>query len=153
MRKFFQGFTMIELLIVIAIIGVLATIFVASYPNAAKRARDARRQSDIRQYQVAVEKYANKNNGFFPTSGGATVNAISLCATLSLTGCPEDPNQTAAHLLYKYYSNGGTDYAVWAHLEAPSDSTKQHYVVCSSGKVGFYDTGWPPPTSGSACPL
>lgn len=51
------AFTMIELLVVISIIGLLASIILASINTARAKARDARRIEDIRQIQNALELY------------------------------------------------------------------------------------------------
>ena len=52
-----KGFTLVELLVVIAIIGVLSTLAVVSLNNAREKARDAKRISDIKQVQTALELY------------------------------------------------------------------------------------------------
>ncbi len=55
-----KGFTLPELLVVIAIIIVLSTIILASLTSARAKARDARRLSDMRQIQNALELYRVK---------------------------------------------------------------------------------------------
>lgn len=59
-----QAFTLIELLVVISIIGILASFSAVSLQGARGRARDAKRVSDIRQIQVALELYYNDYNEY-----------------------------------------------------------------------------------------
>lgn len=61
MRRTTRGFTLIELLTVIAIIGVLATIVMVSLSLARQKTRDARRVSDIKNIQLALEEFYNAN--------------------------------------------------------------------------------------------
>lgn len=52
-----KGFTLIELLVVVAIIGILSSVVLASLNTARAKARDAKRLSDMRQMQIALELY------------------------------------------------------------------------------------------------
>jgi len=61
-----KGFTLLELLVVIGIIGLLASILVVNLTSARKRARDTKRVADIRNLQTASEDYYGKN-GKYPT--------------------------------------------------------------------------------------
>ncbi|MCK5059862.1 MAG: prepilin-type N-terminal cleavage/methylation domain-containing protein [Candidatus Pacebacteria bacterium] len=49
-----KGFTLIELLVVIAIIGILSSVVIASLNTARQRARTARAQADLKQFQLAI---------------------------------------------------------------------------------------------------
>lgn len=62
-----KGFTLIELLVVIAIIGLLSTLAVVSLNSARIKARDARRQSDLKQISTAMELYMSQKDAY-PTN-------------------------------------------------------------------------------------
>jgi len=77
-----KGFTLIELLVVIAIIGILASIVLVSLGGARAKARDATRQSDLRQIQLAQEMYYDSQSPtYYATSQWALVDAGYLPAT------------------------------------------------------------------------
>jgi type II secretion system protein G len=62
-----KAFTLIELLIVIAILGIVTTVVAVSFTNSQKQARDLQRKSDLKQIRTALELYYN-DNGFYPPS-------------------------------------------------------------------------------------
>jgi len=86
-KKVFQGFTLIELIIVIAIIAILAAaIFVAIDPaRRLNQARNARRSSDVANILDALVKYQADNNGtHYATVAGLTAGsyyALGTCAS------------------------------------------------------------------------
>ncbi|MEO8691579.1 MAG: prepilin-type N-terminal cleavage/methylation domain-containing protein [Candidatus Saccharimonas sp.] len=65
-----QGFTIVELTTVIAIIAILATITVASYRGVQKQSRDSKRANDMKIMSAALENYYDKN-GEYPSGCNA----------------------------------------------------------------------------------
>lgn len=143
-----SAFTLIELLIVVAILGALASMVMLTFRGSQASARDARRQSDLKQYQNALEVYANRSNSLYPVQSGGANISTAMCGTLNLSTCPDDP---LAANPYRYQSDaGGTAYVLWARLERPNASgNPEFFILCSNGNAGKSETA---PTS-SACPL
>jgi prepilin-type N-terminal cleavage/methylation domain-containing protein len=86
-KKSNQGFTLIELMVVIAIIGLLASTVLASLSNTRTRARDASRLVEAREVMKALELYRVQNNNQYPCSGPVTGLAGDLnCAAGTTNG-------------------------------------------------------------------
>lgn len=67
------GFTIVELLIVIIIIGILATITIVQYNGAQAHARDLDRRADVANITKALEQYYADNGSYPVASGTASV--------------------------------------------------------------------------------
>lgn len=63
-KKLQAGFTIIELLIVIAIIGILATLVLTNFQGAQAKGRDTVRKNDINSVYQKLEEYYNENGGY-----------------------------------------------------------------------------------------
>lgn len=62
-----KGFTIVELLIVIVVIGILATLVIVTFTGIQRRARDTQRQTDINAIQSHVEAFY-ADHGYYPTT-------------------------------------------------------------------------------------
>jgi prepilin-type N-terminal cleavage/methylation domain-containing protein len=88
-QKKTAGFTMVELMVVITIIGLLASVVLASLTDTRARARDAQRVQMVKELQKALELYRNANGGNYPcqttmpacASGGGQVNTNGSAST------------------------------------------------------------------------
>ena len=69
-HRLLGGFTIVELLIVISVIGILASIVMVVYPGYQMRARDAERRSDVTQVAAALNAYALQNNAYVDEDSG-----------------------------------------------------------------------------------
>ena len=120
-----RGFTLIELLVVIAIIGLLSSIVLVSLNSARSKSRDARRITDIRQVELALELYFDSNNSYPIASawfggqgncwGTVTNNWVPGLSPNYIPTLPLDPRPTNCGSVYLYASNA-TDYKVIAHV-------------------------------------
>ncbi len=94
-----QGFTIVELLIVIVVIGILAALVVTTYAGIQGKARDSKRQTDIQALQTQIEAFYATNN-YYPSS--TDINSATWRATnmKSLdTGAMTDPSSSSSTLI------------------------------------------------------
>lgn len=61
-----KGFTIVELLIVIVVIGILATLVITAYSGIQQKARNSKRQTDINALQTALEGF-HTDKGYYPS--------------------------------------------------------------------------------------
>lgn len=107
------GFTIVELLVVIVVIGVLAAITIVSYTSISQRASYAREQSDMKSINDLIQMYYAEN-GQYPNTGGwsgwsqATpfIPGIVPKYTIKLPQMPSDSDASNSYL----YTSDGTNY-------------------------------------------
>lgn len=136
-----KGFTLIEILIVVAIIAILASVVLVGLGPTQQAGRDARRISDLQEDQNGLELYFNKC-GYYPgtatggtcantaTTGYASMSAAVVGANVGITqALPLDPTNSGTHV-YVFATNGAaaTTYVLGATLENPNDSVFTAYT-------------------------
>lgn len=149
-----NGFTLVEVLVVAAIIAVLSTIGVASYQVVGRNGRDAKRKSDLASIQQALELYKS-DNGKYPPAGACAYGSncyvystngnswIPALVSTYMQNVPVDPKNngccpwTVGGTNYNYaYGNvtaDGLGYDLVAKFENTSDSYRcgvKDYKFC-----------------------
>ncbi len=122
--KLIKGFTLVELLIVIVIIGVLSAILMANFVGVRQRARDAQRKSDLRQIQSALELY-RADVGEYPSAlpGGSgiywancpTSGPFIMAAYMQKVPCDSSPNSSI-------YAPSGGNYTYTAGISGNNNT-------------------------------
>lgn len=136
-----SGFTLVELLVVIAIIGLLSVLSVIALGSAREKARDAKRISDMEKMQSVLELYFIGNNEYpvspdpvaLGTGGTACFGAEGFgpagCANSYLQQVPTDPGAS----VYQYVSQDGSSYSIRAELEGDVADLSGIVVATPSG--------------------
>jgi type II secretion system protein G len=129
-----KGFTLVELLVVIAIIGILSTLSVVSLNSARAKSRDARRLSDIKQIRTALDMYYDSSSTYplsctttlgtgncaCLTSVGWTNTSTTNCTgTIFMQKVPSDPLSSGTYV----YTSSGQSYEIVYKLEANSGNS------------------------------
>lgn len=149
-----RGFTLVELLVVITIIGILTSIIVTGLTNAKKTGRDAKRVSDLKNIQVSLALYYNDNLHYPCTLGSGSSNqCVPDFLGTYMTAVPKDPSTGVVY----YYnplntlsgasncnSNAPVSYHLGAAMETTGNLLTQDSDWASAGQAAYND-----PTSGT----
>jgi general secretion pathway protein G len=142
-----KAFTLVEILVVVTIISLLASIAAVSYSRFVKQSRDARRKTDIEQIRAAIELYRNFNN-VYPTPvpassgmafGSTTASITDANGTIYMNRIPTDPMAAAAvGYTYFYMSlDPFQTYTLCAYIEGGDTSVSSNDCGSSSLKCNY----------------
>ncbi|MFC1711953.1 type II secretion system protein [Patescibacteria group bacterium] len=127
-----KGFTLIELIVVMAILAIIAGGLIGNFFTSQRKARDAERKSDLKQIQNALEMYANDHNGLYPPDNGAGM----------MIGCPE---RTVGASLPCQWAGVGPDRtfemdggAMYLSLLPGDPSGNLYFYEASDDRLGYW---------------
>jgi prepilin-type N-terminal cleavage/methylation domain-containing protein len=135
MTKKYQGFSLVELLVVISLMAILMALASVSFTAAQRRARDAKRRADISAVQKGFEQYFAQTGTYAAcaTMGGST--------TYFPSGLPTDPrNDATAGYVYTSSCNASA-YCYCALLELTGSgnaNSQASSTTCSFASGGNY---------------
>lgn len=152
MKKSVSGFTIVELLIVIVVIAILASISVVAFTGIQGRARDSERQSELNGVMKALEMYRAENGGYprcgatgpHQVGGGLGSGTLHDCVQDELvpnymTSVPRDPEDPNVPHRY-YYANGYRKTSTTGFTG--TDATDNYIIGASLDNSSLTVSGW-----------
>jgi len=136
MRNTRAGFSLIEIMLVVAIIGIFVALAVPNYHRTQRSSKVAKAKSELRMIQTAVESYrVHDASNEYP----ASLSDLTSANPRVLMSLPEDP-----------FNTGGADYGYNA------SANRQFYAIYSigpeaSGSASVNDAGIITETAGTSC--
>ncbi len=128
-----NAFTLIELLIVVSLIALLATLVFLSLSSVTVRARDQKRLADIRNIQAALEFYRQANLGRYPAAliGGQPL--VDGRGVVYLKTVPKDPRDNSDYEYDDTQTDGVDGYHVCFSAEGQNDALTPGLNFVESG--------------------
>jgi len=122
-----QGFTIIEVLIVLAIAGLILLVVFLAVPALQRNARNTQRSNDVAGILGGMNEFVNNNNGVLPTAVSVSGNTLTIGASGS--------NQVPVSLGY-YNGASSISLATFASNGATNGTTTDTVVVVTGAKCG-----------------
>ena len=142
MHSIKRGFTLVELLIVIAILAILSTLGLSNFQSSRIKARDLSRKSDLQTIAKSLEAYVNDHRSYPLSNPDGEI----ICKTTTPPECAwgeafTDDNGTiyasvlpsdASGFTY-WYTSDGSYYRLYAHLENSADNAIDTEITQTCG--------------------
>jgi len=137
------GFTLIELMIVVAIIGIIATVAYPSYVKNTQAAKRSTAQSDLMKLASFLERRFTENNSYLIANGSTDPISSTACSTAG--GCTPALEGGIIHDDYNYSFSGTPTQSAFNLQAVPQNN--QVNDTCAT--MSYSNTGVKTPATGS----
>ncbi len=134
-----SGFTLIEMIVVIALLGIISTAILATIDpfGQLQKSNDTRRKADLESIQHALELYYQDNDKYpdssadFQILNGATTVAWGSSWQPYMATLPKDPSLSSSYVYYSPSTANGQTYYLYANLQRGSKDPQ----ACNKGNA------------------
>ncbi|HET9075504.1 MAG TPA: prepilin-type N-terminal cleavage/methylation domain-containing protein [Acidimicrobiales bacterium] len=150
-----QGFTLIELMVVVLIIAILLAIAIPTFLGARNQANSRAVQSTLRNALTAEQTYYTNNQSFGDTTTSPNINSIEPNITWATAAAPNSPNTVGVYIYASSAVAGSPDDVVWLQAMGKDGKCYTVYQTNAAGATGYttafaVDSACTPPTSATA---
>jgi type IV pilus assembly protein PilA len=131
-----SGFTLVELLVVMLILGLLAAIAIPSFFVQRDKARDADAKSAVRTAENAAETIATDNDGRYDGAGGVTVARLTSIESTLAGASLSVPAVSAGGYTVRVTSDTGNSFDIVRNSDGTTD-----FPCAAAGSAGCPSDG------------
>jgi prepilin-type N-terminal cleavage/methylation domain-containing protein len=131
-RKLQEGFTIIEVMIVLAIAGLILLVVFLAVPALQRNARNTQRREDAGNILSSISEYVANNNGALPTAvSGGTASSINIGASSGVNTVPVNLGYYDASVAGNVTLAAGSGYSTAANATTTDTLVIVTGAVCS----------------------
>ncbi len=132
-----KGFTAVELLAPIGIIGILATVTTVSVSSIRAKGRDTKRVTDVKAIQSNLEIFAETNGGYPTTATKSVIEGLWMCNGDKAAAFKADADCVAANRIFRAPKNPAPGGATYKYLGEATAQTYKVYFKLEGDSASF----------------
>lgn len=133
-----QGFTIVELLIVIIVIGILATLVLVTFTGIQQSARNTQRQTDVKAVASHLETY-NAKNAYYPVADDLNNVTTATWVADNLKGLDKESTRDPKGTVYTFATTATSNQYGYAVTPTGCDNSAGN--ECTGFTLGYVEEG------------